>query len=60
MQGRNRSLDDARDKRELAAFVRRIAGTISLDVDRNALLAQAAAIEAEADEIEKKHRDAAQ
>jgi hypothetical protein len=48
---------EARDKRELAAFVRRVAATISLKADREALLAQAAAIEAEAERIERMQRE---
>jgi hypothetical protein len=47
------SRTEARDKRELAAFVRRVATTMSLKADRDALLAQAAAIEAEAEKIER-------
>jgi hypothetical protein len=48
-----RALAGARDKRELAAFVRRIAATMSLEADRNALLRQAADIEAEARALER-------
>jgi hypothetical protein len=47
---------EARDKRELAAFVRRVAATVSLKADRETLLAQAAAIEAEAERIERMQR----
>jgi hypothetical protein len=46
------SRTEVRDKRELAAFVRRVAATMSLRADRDALLAQAAAIEAEAEKVE--------
>jgi hypothetical protein len=48
---------EARDKRELAAFIRRVAATMSLKADREALLVQAAAIEAEAERIEKTGRE---
>ena len=48
---------EARDKRELAAFIRRVAATMSLKAGREALLAQAAAIEAEAERIEKTGRE---
>jgi hypothetical protein len=48
---------EARDKRELAAFIRRVAATMSLKADREALLAQAAAIEAEAERIERTERE---
>jgi hypothetical protein len=51
-EDKNRTRREARDKRELAAFVRRIAATMSLRADREALLAQAAAIEGEAEKIE--------
>jgi hypothetical protein len=53
MIDRQAMLAEARDKRDLAAFVRRVAAAMSLTVDREALLAQAAAIEAEADKIER-------
>ena len=46
-------LAEARDKRDLAAFVRRVAAVLSLNADRDSLLAQAAAIEVEADRIER-------
>jgi hypothetical protein len=45
---------EASDKRALAAFVRRVAATMSLKADRDALLAQAAAIEAEAERLEQR------
>jgi hypothetical protein len=48
---------EAGDKRALAAFVRRVAATMSLKADRDALLAQAAAIDAEAERIERGQRD---
>ena len=48
---------EARDKRELAAFVRRVAATMSLKADRDALLAQATTIEAEAEKIERTHQE---
>lgn len=57
MKDREPPQTEARDKRELAAFVRRVAATISLKADREALLAQAAAIEAEAERIERKQRE---
>ena len=47
----------ARHKRELAAFVRRVAATMSLKADRDALLAQATAIEAEAEKIERTQQE---
>ncbi len=53
MIDRQAMLAEARDKRDLAAFVRRVAAAMSLTVDREALLAHAAAIEAEADKIER-------
>ena len=53
MHDRQGLLAEARDKRDLAAFVRRVAAAMSLTVDRDALLAQAAAIEAEADKIQR-------
>lgn len=53
MKSRQALLAEARDKRDLAAFVRRVAATMSLKVDREALLTQAAAIEAEADKVER-------
>lgn len=46
-------LEKARDKRDLAAFVRRVAATMSVSVDRDSLLAQADAIDAEAEAIER-------
>jgi hypothetical protein len=52
-----RSRTEARDKRELAAFVRRVAATMSLKADRDALLAQATAIEAEAEKIERTQQE---
>lgn len=48
---------EAHDKRELAALVRRVAATMSLKADRDTLLAQAAAIEADAERIEKAERE---
>ena len=48
---------EASDKRALAAFVRRVAATMSLEADREALLAQAVAIEAEAERIERGRQD---
>jgi hypothetical protein len=57
MNNRERSQTEAHDKRELAAFVRRVAATMSLKADRQTLLAQAAAIEAEAERIERTQRD---
>ena len=57
MNDRERSQTEARDKRELAAFVRRVANTVSLKADREALLAQAATIEAEAERIERTQRE---
>jgi len=48
---------EASDKRALAAFVRRVAATMSLKADREALLTQAAAIEAEAERIERGQQD---
>jgi predicted ATP-grasp superfamily ATP-dependent carboligase len=57
MTDKERPRTEAHDKRELAAFVRRVAATMSLKVDRDALLAQAAAIEAEAERIEKAQRE---
>ena len=41
-----------RDKRRLAASARRVAGMVSLNSDREALLAEAAQLEAEAERIE--------
>jgi hypothetical protein len=52
-----RSRTEARDKRELAAFVRRVAATMSLKADRETLLAQATAIEAEAEKIERTQQE---
>ena len=43
----------ARDKRDLAAFVRQLARAISLIRDKEALLTQAAEIEAEAEQLER-------
>jgi hypothetical protein len=57
MADKERPRTEAHDKRELAAFVRRVAATMSLKADREALLAQAAAIEAEAERIEKAQRE---
>jgi hypothetical protein len=57
MKNREQSRTEARDKRELAAFVRRVAATMSLKTDREALLVQAAAIEAEAERIERMQRE---
>ena len=57
MKDRDQSRTEARDKRELAAFVRRVAATMSLKADRDALLAQAATIEAEAEKIERTQQD---
>jgi hypothetical protein len=57
MRDRQQSRTELQDKRELAAFVRRVAATMSLKADREALLAQAAAIEAEADRIERKRQE---
>jgi hypothetical protein len=57
MNDREWSRTEARDKRALAAFVRRVAATMSLRADREALLAQAAAIEAEAERIEGSQRE---
>jgi predicted ATP-grasp superfamily ATP-dependent carboligase len=57
MKDNERSSPEAADKRALAAFVRRVAATVSLKADRDVLLAQAAAIEAEAERIERKHRE---
>ena len=54
---RQRSGTEARDKRELAEFVRRVAATMSLKADREALLAQATAIEAEAEKIERTQQE---
>jgi hypothetical protein len=48
--------EEARDKRELAAFIRRVAATMSLKADREALLAQAAAVDAEAERLEQERR----
>ena len=52
MADKEQARQEASDKRALAAFVRRVAATMSLKSDRDALLAQAAAIEAEADRLE--------
>jgi hypothetical protein len=57
MKNNKRSSTEAGDKRALAAFVRRVAATISLKADRDTLLAQAAAIEAEAERIERTQRE---
>ena len=57
MADKEQARREARDKRELAAFVRRVAATMSLKADREALLAQAAAIEAEAERIERGQQD---
>ena len=57
MTDKERPRTEANDKRELAAFVRRVAATMSLKADRDALLAQAAAIEAEAERIERAQRE---
>jgi hypothetical protein len=57
MKDKARARTEARDKRELAAFVRRVAVAMSLNADREALLAQAADIEAEAERIERTQRD---
>ncbi len=57
MNDREQYRTEARDKRELAAFVRRVAATVSLKADRETLLAQAAAIEAEAERIERMQRE---
>ena len=57
MTDEGRPWTEAHDKRELAALVRRVAATMSLKADRDALLAQAAAIEAEAERIEKAGRE---
>ena len=57
MKDRERFLTEAQDKRDLAAFVRRVAATMSLKADREALLAQAAAIDAEADKIERTQQE---
>jgi hypothetical protein len=43
----------ARDKRKLAAFARQAADMVSLKDDREALLAEAVALEAEASRIER-------
>jgi hypothetical protein len=48
---------EASDKRALKTFVRRVAATMSLKADREALLAQATAIEAEAERIERGQQD---
>ena len=53
MKDRERALAAARDKRELATFVRRVAATMSLKADRDALLRQATNIEAEARDLER-------
>ena len=58
MADEERARREASDKRALAAFVRRVAATMSLKADREALLAQAAAIEAEAEKIERRQSDA--
>lgn len=57
MNDREQSRTEAPDKRELAAFVRRVAATVSLRADRETLLAQAAAIEAEAKKIERTQQE---
>ena len=57
MKDREKSQTEARDKRDLAAFVRRVAATMSLKADRDALLAQAAALEAEAERSERLQRE---
>jgi hypothetical protein len=57
MADEKRARSEAHDKRELAAFVRRVAATMSLKADRDTLLAQAAAIEAEAERIERAQRE---
>jgi hypothetical protein len=57
MADKERARREASDKRALAAFVRRVAATMSLKADREALLAQATAIEAEAERIERGQLD---
>jgi hypothetical protein len=57
MKDRDQFRTEARDKRELAAFVRRVAATMSLKADRDALLAQAATIEAQAERIERTQQE---
>jgi hypothetical protein len=57
MTDKERPRTETHDKRELAALVRRVAATMSLKADRDALLAQAAAIEAEAERIERAQRE---
>jgi hypothetical protein len=57
MKDNQRPSTEAGDKRALAAFVRRVAATVSLKADRDALLAQAAAIEAEAERIERTQQE---
>jgi len=57
MPDKEQARREASDKRALAAFVRRVAATMSLKADREALLAQAAAIEAEAERIERGQQD---
>lgn len=54
MADQEQARQEASDKRTLAAFVRRVAATMSLKADRDALLAQAAAIEAEAERLEQR------
>lgn len=49
---RNWYLHEAGRKRELAAALRQTAGVITLKQDRDSLLAQAAALEAEAERLE--------
>ena len=56
MDDKQWALEAARGKRELAAFVRRIAATMSLEKDRSALLRQAAEIESEAEKLERDGR----
>jgi hypothetical protein len=57
MADKEQARREASDKRALAAFVRRVAATMSLKVDREALLAKATAIEAEAERIETGQQD---
>jgi hypothetical protein len=57
MRDRERPRTEAQDKRELAALVRLVAATMSLKADRDTLLAQAAAIEAEAERLERTERE---
>jgi hypothetical protein len=55
MDDKERALEAARGKRELAASIRRLAASMSLDRDRNALLRQAAEIESEAEKLEREN-----